>query len=64
MLKQMVNLEMMENDSLYVLSMPVASSYGAAINACFKILEELHKMQAQAIEAMRPKESPSDSSEA
>lgn len=55
-LKQLAILEVVKDDQVFHLSMPVGSTYSMCIDACFKILEELHKMQGQAIEASRPQD--------
>lgn len=51
--RQLVSLEIKKEDNVYSLSMPMNGTYGAAIDALFEMLQEIHKMQAAAIERSR-----------
>lgn len=66
MLKQNVIIEIVKGDATFRFEMPVGSTFGSCIDACFDVMQMLHKQQAEAIEAVKPKgtdNEPADKSE-
>lgn len=55
-LKQKVSIEVLVHDMKYEFLAPVGVTYSNCIDACFEVMQELHKLQAEAIEAVKPKE--------
>lgn len=54
--KAMVVLELEKDGFTYCFSMPIGAPYGAAYDACFKMLEEITNMTKNALEQSKPKE--------
>jgi hypothetical protein len=53
-LKQNIILEAIKNEFAFAFHMPTGASWGNAIDAAFEVLEKLHELSQQSIQAAKP----------
>lgn len=62
-IKQYHTLETLKDDFKFIFHMPAGASWGNAIDAAFEVLQKLHELSQQSIQAANPNPAPVEPSE-